>query len=281
MVLSKQASWFTGLSFIHAMDADARISDLWYFHAGLEFAPLYRWRCTMQSALNGKDPAAVPWSISVIHTAEESSFSGTFTGIPREYTAPRSETVRLLRTKARGDSISGYLIDADLSLRKRIIHSVLSGAPRLNFLMSDGRLRYLSAGIDLSGRSWCDFRLWYRWSPLFDENEITSRQQFAAECSLPVIQQVRIDLSSATMFRTDYWSSRFRVTVPFKANRVLMLSPHFAADAARTGIHEKRLGFGQRLQLYDRNFSDMTIEQKLPFSSWRTLRVRGAMLFYF
>lgn len=281
VILSRHISCFGGVSYLRAMDPDNPARDFGYFHAGLCVSPARFWKCEMTSGVNFENLSALPWQVSVSHAAAGSNFKGTIIGVPQRYTAPRSETVRLLRMRAHADSVSGYLVNADLQFRRRL-NDYITFAPSVNCLMNKNRPLYLLAGIEFTGKAWCGYRLWYSWFPLLDETNLSSRQQIMAECTMPLSKKIGLDCSGQLHCRSGgYWSNRLRVSVPVKVNQALTLSPHFMIYETKTGLREKTAGIAQRLQLYKRTFSDITIEQELPFSSWRTIRARGKLSFYF
>jgi hypothetical protein len=279
IVLSRRLTGFGGISFLRTIDPDKPAGNSGFLHTGLEFYPAPQWRCEFQSSVNGENPAAVPWQASVSHVAGGSAFKGTFTGLPEKYASPRAETVRLLRTRAKNDSVSGYLLSSDLLFRQKL-NRFLTFAPRLNCLLSGGRPCYLFSGFEFSGRAWCGYRCGYSWSPLFHDTGLAYRQQVTAECSLPVSKKAGIELYGNRLSGQGYWSSRLRVFVPVKANGALEVTPLFMIYANRFGTQEKTAGIRQRLLLYKKTFSDITVEQELPFSSWETIRVRGKMSFF-
>lgn len=272
---------FGGISFVSTPDNGGQGKDHCYFLAGADFSPAHQWKCELQSNVNLENPMVLAWHATISHSADRSVFKGTFTGLPNKYIAPRSEMTGLLRTRANDDSVSGYLLNADLQFRHRL-NDYITCTPSMNCLMNDNRPRYLMAGIELAGEAWCSYRLWYSWSPLLDETNIFSRQHIMAECIMPLSKKTELDCSGQLYCRSgDFWSNRLRISVPVKVNRALTLSPTFMIYGARTGLHEETAGIMQRLLLYKKTFSDITIEKELPFSSWRTIRVRGKMSFYF
>ncbi|MBN1131408.1 MAG: hypothetical protein JXA71_20660 [Chitinispirillaceae bacterium] len=278
-VLSGRFTGFGGVSYLRTTDDGNPAKDFGFLHTGIAFSPAPKWKCELQGSVNFDDFEAIPWQASVSHGTANSSFKGTFTGVPAHYAAPRSETVRLMRTQAKTDSVSGYLMGSELLFRKKL-NRFLSFAPRLNLLLNNGTLRYLFSSAELSGRAWCTYRVWYSWSPLFHDTGSVFRQQASAECFLPVTPWTRIVLTASRTSQQDYRSSRVRIYAPVTVNTALELAPSFMAYISSTGTCEKTAGIRQRLLLCRKTFSDMTIEQELPFSSWETIRVRGKMSFY-
>jgi hypothetical protein len=281
VIMSRHISCFGGFSYLRAMDPDNPARDFGYFHAGFSVSPSRFWKCEMVSSVNFENPLAFPWQVSVSHDAAGSYFKGTIIGFPQQYAAPRSETVRLLRMRSGIGSVSGYLLNTDLQFRRRL-NDHITFAPRINCLMNENRPRYLCAGMELTGKTWCDYRLWYSWSPLFDETNLSSRQQIMAEFTLPLSNKTGLDCSGQLLCRSGgYWSNRLRISVPVKANQALGFTPLFMFYRTQTGLQETTAGIAQRLELWKKTFSDITVEQELPPSSWRTIRARGKMSFYF
>jgi hypothetical protein len=279
--LSRRISCFGGFSYLHTMDPSNRRSDSRYLHAGLDIDPAPSWKCEIQSCFNLEDPLAAPWYFTVVHKAGSSSFKGTLIGVPHQYDAPRSETVRLLRNKgAHNDSTSGYLLNADLVFRHRLNRFCIY-SPRLNCIIDGDRLSCLSAVMELSGKALCDYRFWYSWSPQFVKAVPVQRQQVTVECSLPLSKKIEVGCSdNAVAFSSGYWSNRFRMAPCFKLS-ALELSALFQLYGTRTRKWEKIAGIEQRLLFYKKTFSAITIEQQLPFSSWETIRANGRMSFFF
>jgi hypothetical protein len=267
------------VSYLCALDTPDSARNLGFLNAGLRFSPAPRWKCECHGCVNIENPGAFSWQASVAHSAAGNSFKGTFAGVPAEYCAPRSETVRLMRSRAGTDSVTGYLLGSELSFRKKL-GRFFSFAPRLNCLLTSGKPCYLHSGAEISGTCWCRYRFWYSWSPLFKGCGDSFRRQVSAECSLPVSERAFLDLSGGSVVRQDCRSGRIRITLPVTMNAALELAPVFTAYGSSSGTREKTAGIRQRLLLSRKTFSDMTIEQELPFSSWETIRVRGKMSFY-
>jgi hypothetical protein len=279
--LSSRMSCFGGFSYLRIINKDNSLNNAGYFHTGFRLSSARAWECEIQSSVNCKEPASIPWQVTVTHNAKEASFNGTLIGIPRHYVAPRSETLRILQSRAKEDSVPGYLLNADLRFCRKLAW-FLSCAPRLNCLLDNGRPCYCSSAIEFSGRSWCGYRLWYSWSPLLRNAESISSQQIIADCSFPLSKKLIVEASNRCLSRSgSYWSNRFRITAAVKANHTLELSPRFTIYGNSAGQLEKIAGIGQRLLFFKKTFSNITLEQKFPFSSWETIRAIGQMSFYF
>jgi hypothetical protein len=278
---SRQIFCYGGVSYMRSMVPDNPIKDFGYYYAGLEIVPAPSWKGEIQSSVNGNNPTAVPWLLTLSHTVSGSNFTGTLIGIPGQYVAPRSATVRLLRMRA-GDTTNeaSYLMSADLLYRRRI-HGAIVYSPHLNCIWDNNRLHYVSTGMELSGSAWCTYHLWYHCSSRFGGSDTARRQQVMAKGLLPLSKNVRADCSGTIIYLSNgYWSDRLRISFPVRTGDALELAPLFMLYRNRKGQWERTAGIVQRFSLYKKTFSNITIEQEFPCSSWRTIRARGAMSFF-
>jgi hypothetical protein len=284
LYLSRQISCFGGISFMQTSEDNSSNGNYRYFQTGFTIAPTASWKCELLSGLDLQHPRTAAWHFIWSHYAENSGFKGTLDGVQQGFFAPRSEMAHLLLAKAgMGDAATDNLFNADLSFYHRQ-NTFFNYAPVLSCIVAGNRLKYCSATMEISGKSsGFDYRVWYSWVPLFKNGEYCKlRQQAAMEYSMPLSKDISFNCWNSVVFVSDgYWSNSLRISPCFKTGHDLELAPLLLLYGTRSGQWEKTSGIRQTLRLYAKTFSDITLEQQLPFSSWETLRARGKMSFFF
>jgi hypothetical protein len=284
LYLSRQISWSGGISFLQTTEDNNHNGNYRYFQTGIKIGPAASWKCELLGGLDLQHCKTAAWHFNWSHDAENSGFKGTLAGISQGFFAPRSEMGHLLLAKTgMGETATGNLLNADFSFHHR--QSVFFNyAPSLSCIVAGNRIQYCSATMEISGKpSGFDYRVWYSWMPLFQDGEYCKlRQQASLEYSMPLYNDISFNCWNSVVFVSNgYWSNSLRISPRFKTGHAMELAPLLAIYGTRSGQWEKTSGIRQTLQLYAKTFSDITIEQQLPFSSWETLRARGKMSFFF
>jgi hypothetical protein len=281
---SKIFSCFGGASYLTTIDSGGQGEAFRYVHAGIELNPVSSIKCELQSALDVRRATSIPWRFSFSHRSEHSGLDGALTMMPKGFSAPRSQIGYLMRSRSEpGDTLIENLFDVDFSFSHRQ-SALLCYAPGVSCIFAGERISYLAATIALSGRARLYYHLAYTWQPIIENTTaFRSLHQGHLSCSYPFFQKFTMECSnSVTEESNGYWRYRCMITPLLTfADNALEMSPLFLISGMRDRAWEKNVGMRQKLELYKKTYSEVTIEQQLPTFSWETFRAQGRMSFLF
>lgn len=271
-----------GVSYLRARDTTGVSVEKEYLSAGLAFDVSPLWRGEFRCGADAAFPGTVPFILSVSRGNVPDQWTGVVMFLPRGYRAPRSATGRVLLSRCgMGDTARQGLTAIDLSF-SHAGNAAFSCRPRFFCAFAGERARYCSASIEIDGRSLLAYRFCYVWTPL-GPGLISGggSHLVSAAWSVPVLSE-KVSLAcsqTAILLSREIRDYRLSVSAPVEAVPALRVVPLFTLDAARNRPADRYVGVRQALMLFDRTFTDATVEQKLPFSSKGDFRVRARMSF--
>ncbi|MCU0608459.1 MAG: hypothetical protein MUF22_01665 [Chitinispirillaceae bacterium] len=279
------AHWlsFTG-SVSELMISGAQEAQNSYFYAstGVKLAPIKAFIAELQCGFDAQSLSRIPLSLSWRHASGNSDQQGEITLLPKRFFAPGSEAGRLLLARSgMKDTASQRLIGADLSFAKRQ-WEYLGWSPRLSTVFAGEQLRYLSAGLVVSGKCTAWYRLSYSWSPVFRGIDTPSfRHTGSLSLSCPVSRRVTLESSQSVYYQSSgYWRHGFVVS-PRVILEALELAPIVMVSKRRGQPLSGVAGLRQHLTVSPKTVSDITVEQPLPFASVKFVTMKGRMNFLF
>jgi hypothetical protein len=281
--LANAIACFGGISGVAAADSSGATERDLYTHAGVTVAAGRSWKAAAELAVNPNHWQSVPWSLTIAHRNERSGFDAALTGIPRGFDAPRSRIAYLLRKRfSPADTVQETFLDAEISFFHRM-SAAFKVQPAIECVFAGDKNGYLAASMGISGKGRLAYDFAYVWSPV-NGNDGGSRAVHQARVSLSCDVTERIAVESdlnLTETSSGSRSSRFSVLSTCKIGDALELSPLLVYTSQGSVPPKTKVGVRQTLFLFEKTFSELTIEQEIPFSSWETLCAKGRMQFFF
>ena len=283
--IAKQVSFWSGVSHLQSVDSSKRWSENSYFHCGFAVIPAGNCRCELQSGVDLRRPALVPFDVTWSQHDDNSRLRASLTGLPNGFYAPRSALCHYVTSKTgMDDTVDGYATAVDVQFT-HLQNTSLTWTPRISAIFAGDALRYLSTEIGASG---CiafvkTYRAQYRWSPLFQAcGQTIFRRQGLLECSVPLGRTVCFVVANRYNDVSDGYR-RYSVTITpqLAFGRVIRLAPLLVLAASSTRSLEKTIGVQQTARFSEKTCTEIKIEKQFPESNGGTVSAQGRMSFLF
>jgi hypothetical protein len=241
------------------------------------------WKGSVLTGVAADAPQRVPLFAAINNQNSLHRLRSTITFLPRGFYAPRSYCAQTAKQwSAGGDTLDRDILSTSISSTHRYF-PFFSLSPEVSAVFLSHDLCYIKTTIGCSGSFPIAYRLRYTWSPASKTgiSELIRHQSFATvEC--PLGSRARLVWTNSSIITSDRnWRSRTVVSPSFNLSRALILSPLAIMYRNIGGQWERRIGIKQVLTLMEKTFSEIHLEQDVPFYSWERLRAYGTMSFAF
>jgi hypothetical protein len=271
VALTRRGTFFTGVSYLQTHDSIA-CPEQYYIHGAFSCDLGYGWKADAVTGIVAAEPRRVPLLLDVSNQVAGNHFRSTLSFLPKGFFAPRS---RLFISALNQDEVSADLYYTHSYSTFFSIH------PEINCRFGGSELWYLAASIGVRGAVPVTYGLRYAWLPdlkngIFEQ----ARHQGAFSIGVPLGTMIFIDCSNtSTIQSSGYWRNRTIVAPGITFSRALFVTPIFIISGSASSAWERIIGIKQVLSLQEKTFTEFSIEQQVPFSSWESVRAYGKMSF--